>query len=180
MPHRQNPIARYRRALHNEATAGIVLILGAVLALIWANSPLRESYATLSETVVGPESLHLALPIAHWAADGLLAIFFFVVGMELKHEFVAGSLRDIKQALVPILAAVFGMAGPVLVYVVIQIVTGSTVYDGWAVPVATDIAFALAVLGVFGKGFPPAVRTFLMTLAVVDDLLGIVIIAIFF
>lgn len=180
MPHRQNPIARYRRALHNEATAGIVLILGAVLALIWANSPLRESYATLSETVVGPESLHLALPISHWAADGLLAIFFFVVGMELKHEFVAGSLRDIKQALVPILAAVFGMAGPVLVYVVIQIVTGSTVYDGWAVPVATDIAFALAVLGVFGKGFPPAVRTFLMTLAVVDDLLGIVIIAIFF
>ncbi|SDU79071.1 Na+/H+ antiporter NhaA [Arcanobacterium phocae] len=180
MPHRQNPIARYRRALHNEATAGIVLILGAALALIWANSPLRESYATLSETVIGPHSLHLDMHVSHWASDGLLAIFFFVVGLELKHEFVAGSLRDVKQALVPILAAVCGMVGPVFVYVLVQIVTGSPIYDGWAVPVATDIAFALAVLGVFGKGFPPAVRTFLMTLAVVDDLLGIVIIAIFF
>ncbi|QRV01956.1 Na+/H+ antiporter NhaA [Arcanobacterium phocisimile] len=180
MPHRQNPIARYRRALHNEATAGIVLIVGAILALIWANSPIRESYMTLSETVIGPHSLHLDLTMSEWAADGLLAIFFFIVGMELKHEFVAGSLRDVKQALVPILAAVFGMVGPVVVYVVIQALTGSTVYDGWAVPVATDIAFALAVLGVFGKGFPPAVRTFLMTLAVVDDLLGIIIIAIFF
>ncbi|USR79201.1 Na+/H+ antiporter NhaA [Arcanobacterium pinnipediorum] len=180
MPHRQNPIARYRRAMHNEATAGIVLILGAILALIWANSPIRDSYMELSETVIGPHSLHLDLTVSEWAADGLLAIFFFIVGMELKHEFVAGSLRDVKKALVPILAAVFGMVGPVVVYVVVQALTGSTVYDGWAVPVATDIAFALAVLGVFGRGFPPAVRTFLMTLAVVDDLLGIIIIAIFF
>ncbi|QJC22402.1 Na+/H+ antiporter NhaA [Arcanobacterium buesumense] len=180
MPHRPSLIARYRRALQNEATAGIVLILGALIALIWANSPLRESYMHLSETVIGPQSLHLGLPLSHWAADGLLAIFFFVVGLELKHEFVAGSLRDIKQALVPILAAVCGMIGPVAVYSIIQVLSGSTIYDGWAVPVATDIAFALAVLGVFGKGFPPVVRTFLMTLAVVDDLLGIVIIAVFF
>lgn len=97
MPHRQNPIARYRRAMHNEATAGIVLILGAILALIWANSPIRDSYMELSETVIGPHSLHLDLTVSEWAADGLLAIFFFIVGMELKHEFVAGSLRDVKR-----------------------------------------------------------------------------------
>lgn len=176
----RNPLATYRNALRSETVAGTVLIIGAIIALIWANSPLRDSYAALSDTVVGPHSLHLDLSLASWAADGLLAIFFFVVGMELKHEFVAGSLRDLRQALVPILAAVFGMAGPVLVYVLVQVVSGSGNFDGWAVPVATDIAFALAVLGVFGKGLPPAVRTFLMTLAVVDDLLGIVIIAIFF
>lgn len=180
MAHGRGPLAAYRNALRSETFAGTVLIIGAVVALIWANSPLRDTYTALSETVVGPHALHLDLTLSAWAADGLLAIFFFVVGMELKHEFVAGSLRDLRQAAVPILAAVFGMAGPMLVYVTVQALTGSGNYGGWAVPVATDIAFALAVLGVFGKGLPPAVRTFLMTLAVVDDLLGIVIIAIFF
>lgn len=180
MSQRRGPIARYRFALRNETFAGIVLIIGAIIALIWANSPARETYFDVAATVVGPEALHLDLPLSAWASDGLLAIFFFIVGMELKQEFVVGSLRDMKQALVPVLAAVFGMAGPVLLYALIQVLTGSGNFQGWAVPVATDIAFALGVLGVFGKGLPPAVRTFLMTLAVVDDLLGIIIIAIFF
>lgn len=173
-------LAWYKNGLRSETFAGVVLIIGAVLALVWANSPIRESYFTLSETHIGPEALHINLSLNHWASDGLLAIFFFVVGVELKYEFVAGSLRDIRQALVPVLAAVCGMIGPILVYCVVQLITGSGIFDGWAIPVATDIAFALGVLGVFGKGLPPAVRTFLMTLAVVDDLLGIIVIAIFF
>lgn len=175
-----NPITRYKNKLHSETFAGGVLLLGAAIALIWANSPWREAYAALSNTVVGPSALHLDLSIATWASDALLAIFFFVVGLELKTEFVTGSLRDMKQALVPMIAAVCGMAGPVLVYVGVIAISQSDVYDGWAIPVATDIAFALAVLGLFGRGLPAAARTFLLTLAVVDDLLGITVIAIFF
>lgn len=166
--------------LHHEPTAGMVLLTGAVLALLWANSPWREIYHTLSEYHVGPASLHLNLSLAHWASDGLLAIFFFVVGLELKTEFVTGALRDIRQAMVPILAAVFGMVGPAAIYVLIQLATESNGLHGWAIPVATDIAFAVALLGIFGSGMPPAVRTFLLTLAVVDDLLGIIIIATFY
>jgi NhaA family Na+:H+ antiporter len=177
---RPGVFSTYRRKLENETFAGMVLLAAAVVALVWANSPWRESYQALSSYVVGPESLHLALPVSGWAADGLLAIFFFVVGLELKTEFVTGALRDVKLALVPILAAVFGMVGPALVYTVIQVLSGSGRYEGWAIPVATDIAFAVAVLGIFGRGLPPAVRTFLLTLAVVDDLLGITVIAIFY
>ncbi|MDO5726985.1 MAG: Na+/H+ antiporter NhaA [Bowdeniella nasicola] len=166
--------------LHHAPTAGMVLLAGAVVALIWANSPAKASYHAISEYAIGPQSLHLHLPLSHWAADGLLAVFFFVVGLELKTEFVTGALRDIKQALVPVLAAVFGMIGPALVYVTVQVITESDGLHGWAIPVATDIAFAVALLGIFGSGLPPAVRTFLLTLAVVDDLLGIIIIAIFY
>ncbi|OKL53814.1 Na+/H+ antiporter NhaA [Bowdeniella nasicola] len=166
--------------LHHEPTAGMVLLFGAVLALLWANSPWRDTYHAISEYTIGPESLHLHLPVAHWASDGLLAIFFFVVGLELKTEFVSGALRDLKQAMVPVLAAVFGMVGPAVIYVAVQLLTGSDGLHGWAIPVATDIAFAVALLGIFGRGLPPAVRTFLLTLAVVDDLLGIIVIATFY
>ncbi|MHB1064324.1 MAG: Na+/H+ antiporter NhaA [Georgenia sp.] len=181
--HTTGPIrifAAYRDKLQNETFAGMVLLAGAVVALIWANSPWRESYQVLAGYVVGPQALRLDLPIASWASDGLLAVFFFVVGLELKTEFVTGALRDFKLALVPILAAVCGMIGPALVYTVTQVIAGSGIYDGWAIPVATDIAFAVAVLGIFGRGMPPAARTFLLTLAVVDDLLGITVIAIFY
>ncbi|MFT0846248.1 Na+/H+ antiporter NhaA [Actinomycetaceae bacterium L2_0104] len=173
-------IGRYRRALQNESFAGMLLVVGALIALFWANSPVRESYFTIANTVVGPHALHLDLTIADWAADGLLTLFFFVVGLELKQEFTTGSLHDPRKAAVPIIAAVCGMAGPIGVYVVVQLITGSAEYGGWAIPVATDIAFALAVLSIFGKGLPAAARTFLMTLAVADDLGGIIVIAIFF
>ncbi|MEZ7898909.1 MAG: Na+/H+ antiporter NhaA [Flaviflexus sp.] len=176
----QNPIRWYANKLKSETFAGGMLMLGAFIALIWANSPWREAYSTISNTTVGPGSLHLDLSIATWASDGLLAIFFFVVGLELKTEFVTGSLRDMRQALVPMIAAVGGIMGPILVYITLITISGSGNYDGWAIPVATDIAFALAVLGLFGKGLPTAARTFLLTLAVVDDLLGITVIAIFF
>ncbi len=130
---------------------------------------------------IGPVHIHLDLSLAAWAADGLLAIFFFVVGLELKHEFVAGSLRSPREAGVPMIAAVGGMAVPALVYVALVVVLGDpSALHGWAIPTATDIAFALAVLAVFGKGLPAAIRTFLLTLAVVDDLLAIVVIAVFY
>ncbi len=116
-----------------------------------------------------------------WAADGLLAIFFFVVGLELKREFVAGDLRDPARAALPIAAAVGGMVVPAAVYIAINLAAGHPDYlDGWAVPIATDIAFALAVLAVLSTHLPSALRTFLLTLAVVDDLLAITVIAVFY
>ena len=175
-------IARYRQALKNETIAGVVLIIGAVLALIWANFPVqgaRSAYDSLANTSLFELHGH-EMSLSLISADFLLALFFFIVGMELKQEFVIGSLHNIRKALVPILAAVFGMAGPMIVYVVVQLLSSTPNWNGWAVPVATDIAFALGVLGLFGKGLPIALRTFLMTLAVVHDLLGILIIAIFF
>ncbi|WP_324654002.1 Na+/H+ antiporter NhaA [Georgenia sp. H159] len=177
---RRGPLAAYREKLGNETFAGMVLLAGALIALVWANSPWRDAYASLSETTVGPAALHLELSLSAWASDGLLAIFFFVVGLELKQEFVTGSLRDMRTAAVPVIAAFFGVAGPVAVYLLVQAVTGAGVWQGWPVPVATDIAFAVALLGIFGRGFPSALRTFLLTLAVVDDLIGIVIIAVVF
>ncbi|UKJ64214.1 Na+/H+ antiporter NhaA [Cellulosimicrobium cellulans] len=173
---------RVRRWASRETTGGALLIGAALLALLWANSPWRDSYLTLSSTVVGPSSpLHLDLSLSTWAADGLLAIFFFVVGVELKQEFVAGSLRNPKQAGVPMLAAVGGMVVPAMIFVVVLLTMGdSSALHGWAIPTATDIAFALGVLAVFGRGLPVAIRTFLLTLAVVDDLLAIVVIAIFY
>lgn len=175
-----NLARRYRRALLNESFAGMLLVAGALIALLWANSPARESYFVIANTAVGPQALHLELTIAQWAAGGLLTIFFFVVGLELKQEFTTGSLHDPRKAAVPIIAALCGMLGPIGVYMLTQLVTGSTEFGGWAIPVATDIAFALAVLSIFGKGLPTAARTFLMTLAVADDLGGIIVIAIFF
>lgn len=180
MVNKGGPITRYKAALHRESFAGVVLAVAALIALIWANSPINDVYFAISQYEVGIEAIHLKMSIATWASDGLLAIFFFVVGLELKTEFTVGSLRDPRKALVPIIAAVTGMCGPMLLYIAVQVITGSAAYGGWAVPVATDIAFALAVLAIFGTGLPPAARTFLMTLAVADDLLGILIIAIFF
>lgn len=166
--------------LRGQNTGAILLLAGAVIALIWANSPARDSYLSLSNVVIGPKAIGLDLTVSEWATDGLLAIFFFVVGVELKREIVAGELRNISTAIVPVIAAVGGMAIPAIVYSVINQVGSGGDPHGWAVPVATDIAFAVAVLAIFGKGLPTALRAFLLTLAVVDDLLGITIIAIFY
>ncbi|MGV8877049.1 MAG: Na+/H+ antiporter NhaA [Rhodoglobus sp.] len=176
-----SPRTRLRRWVTKETTSGILLMVAAALALIWANSPVRASYLALSEIVVGPASLHLDLSLSTWAADGLLAIFFFVVGVELKHELIAGSLRKPREAAVPVFAAVGGMLFPALLFVIIVLTMGdASALPGWAIPTATDIAFALAVLAIFGRGLPRALRTFLLTMAVVDDLLAIVIIALFY
>ncbi|MFC7264241.1 Na+/H+ antiporter NhaA [Streptomyces lutosisoli] len=166
-------------ALRTETVGGVLLLVAAVAALIWANTPLRDSYETVSNFHIGPAALGLDLSIEHWAADGLLAVFFFVAGIELKRELVAGDLKDPKAAVLPVVAAVCGMAVPALVYTLVN-VTGGGSLGGWAVPTATDIAFALAVLAVIGTSLPSALRAFLLTLAVVDDLFAILIIAVFF
>lgn len=162
-------------------TSGALLLIAAVAALVVANSPWRGYYTDASDAVIGPAALHLELSVSAWAADGLLAIFFFVVGMELKQEIVAGSLRRLGEAAVPVLAAVGGMLFPALVFVAVVagLGDGSALW-GWAIPTATDIAFALAVLAIFGRGLPVVLRTFLLTLAVVDDLLAIIVIAVFY
>ncbi|MFI1394120.1 Na+/H+ antiporter NhaA [Streptomyces sp. NPDC020681] len=166
-------------ALRTETVGGVLLLLAAVAALIWANTPVGASYETVTDFHIGPSSLGLDLSLEHWAADGLLAIFFFVAGIELKRELVAGELREPKAAALPVIAAICGMAVPALVYLVV-VVMGDGSTDGWAVPTATDIAFALAVLAVIGTSLPSALRAFLLTLAVVDDLFAILIIAVFF
>ncbi|MEV0219916.1 Na+/H+ antiporter NhaA [Streptomyces sp. NPDC050704] len=166
-------------ALRTETVGGVLLLVAAITALIWANTPLRDSYEAVRDFHVGPASLGLDLSVQHWAADGLLAVFFFVAGIELKRELVAGDLKDPKAAALPVVAALCGMAVPALVYVLVN-VTGGGSLAGWAVPTATDIAFALAVLAVIGTSLPHSLRAFLLTLAVVDDLFAILIIAVFF
>jgi len=173
--------ARLAQLLRLETTSGVLLLVAAAAALIWANSPWRETYADLMATRIGPEALNLDLSVGAWASDGLLAVFFYVVGVELKHEIVAGSLRDPRRAAVPVLAAIGGMALPALFFAAVVVIAGdSSALTGWAIPAATDIAFALAVLAIFGRGLPVGLRTFLLTLAVVDDLLAIVVIAVFY
>lgn len=167
--------SRIADILRKETIGGVLLIIAAIAALIAAN--VGDGYAELRDTVVGPSALHLDLSLGAWAADGLLAIFFFVAGVELKREFVAGDLRDPRRAAIPIAAAVGGMAVPAVVFALVN--WGGSL-EGWAIPTATDIAFALAVLAVISTHLPTALRTFLLTLAIVDDLLAIIIIAVFY
>lgn len=167
--------------LRKESIGGILLIVAALAAVILANSPaagwyhgLRDTYAGL---YVGDWAFQMTL--SHWAADGLLAVFFFLVGLELKREFVAGDLRSPTRAIVPIVAAVGGVVVPAIIYlgIVTTMSDDAALTSGWAIPAATDIAFAVAVLAVVGRRLPPALRMFLLTLAVVDDLIAILIIA---
>src|SRR3954452_2917052 len=172
---------RFAEILRRETVGGVLLLIAAAAALTWANSPWSAAYDAVSEFTFGPELLHLNLSVSAWAADGLLAMFFFVVGLELKREFVSGDLREPARAALPIAAAVGGMIVPAAVYIAINLTAGRPEnLAGWAVPIATDIAFALAVLAVLSTHLPTALRTFLLTLAVVDDLLAITVIAIFY
>ncbi|GLZ77646.1 Na(+)/H(+) antiporter NhaA 3 [Actinorhabdospora filicis] len=165
------------RALRTETVGGIVLLIAAVLALVWANSPWGDGYASVRDFHLGFGAFDLS--IGHWASDGLLTLFFLVAGIELKRELVVGELRRPAAAAVPVVAAVCGIALPALIFTVVAGTQGGDL-SGWAVPIATDIAFALAVLAVIGTHLPAAVRAFLLTLAVVDDLCAILVIAIFY
>ena len=171
---------RITAVLRKETVGGALLLVAAAVALGWANSPWAGAYETLRDAQVGPSSLHLHLSLGTWAADGLLAIFFFVAGLELKREFVAGDLRDPRRAALPVAAAVGGMVVPAVLFVLLNLGGADGALRGWAIPSATDIAFALAVLAVISTHLPTALRTFLLTLAVVDDLLAIVVIAVFY
>ena len=157
--------------LRSETVGGSIALVGALVALVWANLDFA-SYAALRDWHLGPLSME------HWAADGALAIFFFVAGLELKRELLVGSLRRPADAAVPVVAACCGVAVPALIFVVVNL--GTDNLRGWAVPAATDIAFALAILAVVGSALPTPLRAFLLTLAVVDDLIVIVVIAVFY
>jgi len=169
---------RITEILRKETVGGLLLVALAAIALLWANSPWSDSYFALRDFEIGYEPWHLQLSLGAWAADGLLAIFFFLVGLELKREFVAGDLRRFSTAVVPIVAAVGGVIVPAVIY--LAVVGSAEASRGWAIPTATDIAFAVAVLALIGSYLPSALRIFLLTLAVVDDLIAIGIIAIFY
>lgn len=169
------------RVLQKETIGGGLILFAAVFAIVLSNTVFADEYFAIRETylsfAVGDWSWKIS--IGHFTADGLLAIFFFLIGLELKREFIVGELRDFRHAVVPIAAALGGVVVPAAIYLAFtQGVDGAA--RGWAIPIATDIAFALAVLAVVGTSLPLALRTFLLTLAVVDDLIGITVIALFY
>ncbi len=169
------------RALRTESVGGAILLAAAVVALVWANSPWSAAYERAGAAHLGPTAIGLHLTVAHWTSDGLLTVFFLVAGIELKRELVLGELSRPADAVLPVIAAVCGMAAPAAVYLAVAAAAaGGGDRDGWAVPMATDIAFALTVLAVLNSHLPTALRAFLLTLAVVDDLGAIVVIAVFF
>ena len=164
-----------------EAASGIVLLFAAVIALFISNSELSILYFSTLERYlfIGINDFGLKLSVLHWINDALMAIFFFFVTLEIKREFLQGDLSNIKQALLPIIAAVGGMVVPALIYVFINLGDGETL-KGWAIPSATDIAFSLGVLSLLGKRVPLSLKVFLTALAIIDDLGAIVIIALFY
>lgn len=167
--------------MQREKSSGVVLALSVVVALILANSPLREQYAAIFEQHFGfvyNGRPFLNFSLEHWINDGLMSMFFFVVGLELKREFIGGELRDIRQVTLPVGAAVFGMLFPAAIYLLLN--AGTPVAHGWGIPMATDIAFALAVLYMLGDRVPVSVKVFLTTLAIVDDLGSVLVIALFY
>jgi NhaA family Na+:H+ antiporter len=171
------------KILRRETVGGLIIVGAALLAVFLANSPLADAYFGLRSTYLsfGVGEAVMKISVGHFTADGLLAIFFFLVGLELKREFVSGELRDPKKALIPVVAAIGGVIVPALIFVGITQAMGvPDAARGWAIPIATDIAFALAVLALVGTWLPIALRTFLLTLAVVDDLIGITVIALFY
>ncbi|MEU1721237.1 Na+/H+ antiporter NhaA [Nonomuraea sp. NPDC005692] len=170
--------SRIITALRSDAVGGVLLIVAALTALAWANSSLAGSYEALRTWSFGPEWLGLRLSAQAWAADGLLAVFFFIVGNELKQELVHGELRDPRRAALPVVAALGGVVVPALLFLAVNAAAPGEAARGWGVPMATDIAFALAVLAVVGRGLPAPLRTFLLTLATVDDVCAVVVIAV--
>ena len=179
------PLARlvarpFREFLRIETSGSLLLLAAAVIALLWANSPVSESYFDFWHLEIGVDvgSFSVEETLQHWVNDALMVIFFFVVGLEIKYELVSGDLRDPKTAALPIIAAVGGMAVPALLY--LAIAGGGEAGSGWGIPMATDIAFAVGVLGVLGRRIPSAARLFLLTLAIVDDIGAIIVIAVFY
>ena len=164
-----------------EAASGLLLLIAAMVALLFSNTNLSDFYFKILETnlLLGTESFGLNFTILHWINDVLMAIFFFVVTLEIKREFLQGELSRPKQALLPIIGAVGGMAVPALVYVFFNLETGDTL-KGWAIPSATDIAFSIGVLSLLGSRVPISLKVFLTALAIIDDLGAIIIIAFFY
>ena len=173
--------APFRWFFKLEAASGLMLLIAAVIALVISNSNLSEDYFNLLNThlLLGIKSFGLNLSVIHWINDVLMAVFFFVVTLEIKREFILGELSNPKQALLPIIGAIGGMAIPAIIYVIINLETGNTL-KGWAIPSATDIAFSIGVLSLLGSRVPISLKVFLTALAIIDDLGAIIIIAFFY
>jgi Na+:H+ antiporter, NhaA family len=166
-----------QRFLHTEASGGVLLLVAAIVAVVWANSPWRDGYEALWETEatigIGRFALHESL--RHVVNDAGMAVFFFVVGLEIKRELLHGDLRDRRSAMLPAAAALGGMVVPALIYLAIN--AGAAGASGWGIPMATDIAFSLGVLALVGSRVPVALKAFLLALAIVDDIGAIIVIA---
>ena len=168
----------FRKFLDNSQSSGILLIFCVVISLMIANSSFGEAFQNLLDTKIGTEVFHLNYPISIWINDGLMAIFFLLVGLEIKREIVEGELSSFSNASLPIVAAVGGMLVPALIFFLFN--QGTDFAKGWAIPMATDIAFSLAIIAMLGKRVPISLKIFLAALAIVDDLGAIVVIAIFY
>ncbi len=166
--------------LHQQASGGILLIIATVIALAWANSPFAESYHHLWHTYVNIDigGVGLNYSLHHWINDGLMVIFFFVVGLEIKRELLVGELSSAKKAALPIAAALGGMIFPALIYTIFNL--GSESASGWGIPMATDIAFVVGILALLGNRVPLSLKIFILALAIVDDLGAVLVIAIFY
>jgi Na+:H+ antiporter, NhaA family len=166
--------------LHEEAAGGVALAVATVVALVWANSPADQAYADVWDFEIGFEvaGLDLENDLGHWVNDGLMALFFFVVGLEIKRELVVGELRQRSAAVLPVAAALGGVLMPVLIFV--AVIAGGEGASGWAIPAATDIAFAIGVIALLGDRIPAGVKLFLLAIAIVDDLIAISLIAVFY
>ena len=166
--------------LRDEAAGGVVLLLATAAALVWANGPGGETYGSFwdRELTVGLGQLAITEDLQHWVNDGLMALFFFVVGLEIKRELAVGELRERRAAVLPVLAALGGVIVPAAIFLILT--AGGDEVDGWAIPMATDIAFAVGVLALLGDRIPSGVKLFLLTIAIVDDLLAISAIALFY
>jgi len=170
----------FNRFFKTSAAGGLVLVFATALAMVWANSPYADSYARLREVhiSIGAGHAELSLSLLHWINDGLMAVFFFVVGLEIKREILAGELSTARKALLPIVAAVGGMVVPALVY--LGFAWGDGTERGWGIPMATDIAFTLGVLSLLGRRIPPSLKVFLTALAIADDIGAVLVIALFY
>jgi len=177
------PASWLARLVGSPVFPGLLLLAAAALALVAANSPWADRYQELWQTTLTLRlgELQLQKPVLHWINDGLMVVFFFSVGLELKHEFLDGQLRSLRQAALPIAAAIGGMVAPAVIYLTVALAHGDmAVRHGWGIPMATDIAFALGVLALLGPRVPVALRVFLATLAIVDDLGAVLVIALFY
>ena len=172
--------AQLARIMHSDAAGGVVLLVAAAAALLWANSPTQDSYHALwhADFGIALGNLQFSQSLHFWVNDVLMTVFFLIVGMEIRRELHNGALTDPRQALLPMLAALGGVAVPALLY--LALVPAGSFSNGWAIPTATDIAFAVGVLALLGRGLPPALRVFLLTLAIIDDLVAVLIIALFY
>ncbi|MDF2441990.1 MAG: Na+:H+ antiporter, NhaA family, partial [Subtercola sp.] len=167
--------------LRSERNSAALLLIAAAAALVLANTAAGPALLAAKAAHLGFPAIGLDLSLGHWISDGLLAIFFFIVAVELKHELVHGSLNSPAKAIVPAIAALGGVVVPAGVFLLVTVGSGGAEFsDGWPIPTATDIAFALGVLAIFGRALPTKVRVFLLALAVLDDLVAILIIAVFF